>query len=329
MNINEIAHLAGVSRATVSRYLNNGYVSQEKRERIKEVIDQTGYQPSSSAQTLRSRKTRCVGVIIPKIDSASIARVVKGISEILSTVDYRLLLACTNNDEKEELKYLRLFKENHVDGIILLGTILTPAHKKLIRQLSVPIVIVGQQLTGYTCVYHDDYGAAKGMAESLLPASHSFGYIGVTESDESVGKQRKQGVMDALSSAGLALSPDRFVLSDFSMQSGYKAAKQLFSQSPDVDTLLCATDTIAIGALQYLRERSLRVPEDVQIAGFGDSSMANVTVPTLTTVHFHYKTSGLEATKLLLDLIQNPDTSLHKELKLGFHIIENGSSRKA
>lgn len=128
MNINEIAKLAGVSRATVSRYLNNGYVSDEKKERIQEVIDRTGYKPSTQAQTLRTKKTRLIGVILPKINSDSISRMVAGISVVLKEAGYQLLLANTENREKEELEYLRLFSENHVDGIILIATIITREH---------------------------------------------------------------------------------------------------------------------------------------------------------------------------------------------------------
>ena len=104
MTINEIAEMAGVSRATVSRYLNHGYVSQEKRERIKEAIEKTGYQPSTQAQTLRTKKTKLVGVILPKISSDTVSRMVAGISDVLSKRGYQLLLANTNNDNDEELK---------------------------------------------------------------------------------------------------------------------------------------------------------------------------------------------------------------------------------
>ena len=104
MNINEIARLAGVSRATVSRYLNKGYVSEEKKERIRKVIEETGYNPSSQAQMLRTKKTKIIGVIIPKINSESISRMVAGISLVLSKEGYHLLLANTDNNEEEELK---------------------------------------------------------------------------------------------------------------------------------------------------------------------------------------------------------------------------------
>lgn len=113
MNINEIARLAGVSRATVSRYLNKGYVSEEKKEIIRKVIEETGYQPSAQAQTLRTKKTSLVGVILPKINSDTISREVAGISDVLTARGYQLILANTNNNLDEELKYLSLFKRKH------------------------------------------------------------------------------------------------------------------------------------------------------------------------------------------------------------------------
>ena len=104
MNINEIARLAGVSRATVSRYLNDGYVSDEKKAVIRKVIEETGYQPSSQAQMLRTKKTKLVGVIIPKINSDTVGRMVAGISDVLNRSGYQLLLANTDNNIEEELK---------------------------------------------------------------------------------------------------------------------------------------------------------------------------------------------------------------------------------
>ena len=133
MNINEIARLAGVSRATVSRYLNNGYVSSEKKEVIRRVIQETGYQPSSQAQTLRTKKTSLIGVILPKINSDTISREVTGISDILTRRGYQLILANTNNDLEEELKYLSLFKERQVDGVVFIATMFTRKHKQMLK----------------------------------------------------------------------------------------------------------------------------------------------------------------------------------------------------
>ena len=132
MNINEIAALAGVSRATVSRYLNDGYVSGEKREKIRKVIEETGYQPSAQAQMLRTKKTGFIGVIVPKIHSDSISRMLQGISEVLGNKGYQLLLADAHSDNKEEIRYLKQLRQNHVDGIIMIGSCFTKEHYRVI-----------------------------------------------------------------------------------------------------------------------------------------------------------------------------------------------------
>lgn len=322
MTINEIAAMAGVSRATVSRYLNDGYVSEEKREQIRRVIEKTGYEPSVQAQQLRLKRTNIIGVIIPKINSDSVSRMVAGISMVLSRAGYQMLLANTNNDEKEELKYLNLFKYNQVDGVILIGTILTKAHKEKLKEMQVPVVLLGQVLPGYSCVYHDDYHAAKAMTERLTRQAKFLGFIGVTQRDVAAGKERRRGFTDG---AG-TLVKTCFVDGEFSMDAGYEGCRELLRRQPDVDGIFCATDTIAAGAMMYLYEAGKRIPEDVALAGVGDSMMAKVTRPTIATVHFYYKTSGMEAAKLLLERIQNPEEAV-REVKMGYQIVDGGSLR--
>ena len=168
MNIAEIAQLAGVSRAAVSRYFNNGYISQEKREAIRKVVEETGYRPSIQAQTLRTKKTKMIGVIVPKVASASIGKIVEGLLSHLEGNGYQTLLAVTQNDPKKELEYLSAFHEKQVDGVILLATILSPEHKRMLKKISVPVVIIGQQLNGYYCVCHDDYHASYDLTKLFL-----------------------------------------------------------------------------------------------------------------------------------------------------------------
>ena len=122
MNIAEIAKRAGVSSAAVSRYFNDGYISEEKREKIRRVVEETGYRPSVQAQTLRTKKTKMIGVIVPKVASASIGRVVEGILSVLNGRKYQMLLAVTQNDPEKELEYLDAFSEKQVDGVILVAT---------------------------------------------------------------------------------------------------------------------------------------------------------------------------------------------------------------
>ncbi|MGI6070053.1 MAG: LacI family DNA-binding transcriptional regulator [Blautia sp.] len=326
LNINEIAKLAGVSRATVSRYLNQGYVSKEKQEQIRKVIEETGYQPSSQAQMLRTKRTKLIGVILPKINSDTVSRMVAGISDVLSKQGYQLLLANTNNDIQEELKYLNLFKDNQVDGILFIATIFTAKHKKLLRECKVPVVILGQHLEGYSCVYHDDYHSARQVTELLLEKGQVPGFIGVTVKDEAAGLSRRKGFEAALKKAHMACPKEQMAEAAFSVESGYEAMKRLLEAAPSVDSVFCATDNIAIGAMSYLKEIKKSIPQEIQIAGIGDTPLGNLVEPKLTTVHLFYKTSGMEAASMLLELLED-SSGVCKELKMGYRVIRKDSTR--
>ena len=172
MNITEFAKAAGVSKSAVSRYFNDGYVSEEKRRLIEAAIEATGYAPSVQAQNVRTRVTKLVGVIIPKLSSESCAREVEGISQVLSEQGYQLLLVNSANDPKKEVEYLELFRSNRVDGVIFLASVFTPLHDAVLKKMRVPVVIVGQEYKGANCVCHDDYKAAY-TAEKLTKAAKS------------------------------------------------------------------------------------------------------------------------------------------------------------
>ena len=325
MTISEIARMAEVSVSAVSRYMNGGYVSEEKKERIRKVIQETGYVPSAHAQTMRTKRTKVVGVVIPKINSESISRVVAGISEELSQAGYELLLGNTGNNQEQELRYLRIFDQNRVDGIIFIGTMMNKEHEKLLKSIQVPVVLLGQQESYISCVYHVDYHAAKEMASLLAAGPHKkIGFLGVPARDKAVGKDRYQGFCDALQEAGIPVEDNRVLQGEFTLESGYENARTLMERAPDTDALFCVTDTIAIGAMKYLREIGKQIPEDVSLVGIGDTRMSEMMTPPLTTAHYYYKTSGMEGAKILLEKLKNPDLP-DKKMMLGYEIIRRGS----
>lgn len=325
MNINEIAKLAGVSASAVSRYLNQGYLSEEKRKKIAEVIEQTGYVPSSQAQMLRTKKTKLIGVIIPKIDSDSISRIVAGISEVLSAAGYQMILANTDNQADKELEYINTFRQNMVDGIIHLGTINTAKHRAAFKSVGIPFVMLGQVLENISCIYHDDYHAAAAMTEYVIERGHrKIGYIGVTKKDKAVGVDRKQGFLDVMEQHGLQVDEDAILSGPFSIENGYQNTPILLEKMPDLDAIICATDTIALGVIKYLNEKNIKIPDEVAVAGFGDSKFSSILTPGLTTIHFYYRECGVEGAKMLLEKLQNPGAP-DKSLRLGFELIQNGS----
>ena len=325
MNIAEIAKLAGVSRAAVSRYFNDGYISEQKREQIRKVVEETGYRPSVQAQTLRTKKTKMVGVIVPKIASASIGRVVEGILSVLNENGYQMLLAVTQNEPKKELEYLSAFCEKQVDGVILVATVLTPEHKRMLKAGSVPVVIVGQYLDGHSCVFHDDYHASYDLTRLFLDKGRrKLGYIGAIEQDQAVGAERYRGFREAASEAGLNELAQNYVTAAFSVASGYEMAGELLKKCGDLDGIICATDTMAAGVMQYLNEQGKKVPEQILVAGQGDSEMAKVTEPPLISVHYAYEKSGEIAVQMLMDLLGHKE-GVVQEVKLGYHLVNPGN----
>lgn len=322
MNIAEIAKLAGVSSAAVSRYFNNGHISEEKKEAIQKVVEETGYRPSVQAQTLRTKKTKMIGVIVPKVASASIGRIVEGILSILNASDYQTLLAVTQNDPQKESEYLTAFNVKQVDGVILVATVFTTEHKRILKNLPVPVVIVGQRLSGYCCVFHDDYHAAYDLTKLLLEKGRKrLGYIGAIQQDKAVGAERYRGFCSAVHDMGYDSLTENVVTAAFTVASGYEKAKELLERCEDLDGLVCATDTMAAGAMQYLCEQGIEVPGQIVVAGQGDSEMAKVTAPPLITVHYSYERSGEIAVQMLLEILEKGKAAI-REVKLGYYIVE-------
>ena len=321
MNIKDIAQMAGVSRATVSRYLNNGYVSDEKKEKIRAIIEKTGYVPSTQAKMLRTKQTKLVGVIIPRLNSESVSRILEGIGSVLEDGGYHMLLANTDNHYEKELEYLKIFSNDRVDGVILLASALTRKHRELLAHMPVPVVIVGQEYLEKCCVFHDDKNAAAALTRCLLEKGCLRPvYLGVSEEDEAVGKRRREGFEIAVEEKGLLKASQIMGPCLFSAQSGYEQIRSLIAAGGDFDGVICATDTIGAGVLLALREAGLRVPEDVKVAGFGDSKLASLMTPSMTTVHYHYEESGKEAARMVMEQMEQ-GKDFAKSVMLGYEIV--------
>lgn len=328
MNISEFAKIAGVSKSAVSRYFNDGYLSDEKKEKIKKAISDTGYAPSNSAHAVKTRITKQIGVILPKLSGESSARVIEGITEFLNSEGYQILLANTANDYNKEIHFLNLFKQNRVDGVILLATVFTDLHRRILAKMHVPVIIVGQNIKGYSCVCHNDEGAAYALTKLMLGKGvKSPGFIGANMNDIAAGKNRRLGFERAVKEMGLTLNKDFCHIAKFSIDSGYEKAKLMFSGKKHPDGIFCATDNIAAGLMLYCRESGVKIPEDLLICSIGDTRMGELAYAPLTTAHFHYKTAGISAADMLLTEIKSSNI-IPRTLQLDFEIIERKSTQK-
>ena len=245
MTISDIAKMAGVSSAAVSRYLNGGPLSEQKREAIREVVEKTGYRPDAAAQTLRTGRVNQIGVIAPSISSQSVGQITAGIASELDQQNYLILLGNTELDEQRELGYLTAMQRNHVAGIILLGSYYTPQLAQALKNCRVPVVVTGQRFQDVACVYNDDRTAARELAQRMLDhGRRRIVYIGGTERDDATGVQRREGVQDALNAAGLnGEQMPRICCNAFTMEEGQRCMQELLVRCPDLDGVVCVTDT--------------------------------------------------------------------------------------
>lgn len=304
--IKEIAERAGVSRTTVSRVLNaSGYVSEDVRRRVQQVIEETGYVPSAHAKSLRTKRTKVVGAILPKISTETSSRLVKGMDEVLAKEGYQILLANTNLDPEKEIEYLRLLKSRNADGVVLSATNMNERLLGEITNLNLPFVMVGDSAPGFASVVLDDYEAAKDVVNCLVEKGYTkIAFIGVDEKDRSVGYWRRKGFLDAMQENGLQVEKGWMQQGVFDVESGAGCMKSILEQSTvQPRAIVAVTDRLAIGAMQHAKEIGLSVPGDLAVAGMGASELSCFVSPPLTTIDFSIEEAGRAAASLILERI--------------------------
>lgn len=325
--IADIASLAGVAKSTVSRYLNGGSVSENTRRKIEQIIRETGYIPNTFAQSLKAKKTSMIGAIVPRLDSFATSQTVTGMDEELRELGYQLLIINTGQTLAREIEALYDLSRQKISGIILFATQVTEKHLKAIRDIGVPVLLLGQQHAEVNSFIYNDYMAGYEIGRYVLSKGHrNIAYLGVTERDVAVGVQRKEGFRKALAEHGggedIRVS---YHISGFKMSEAVHAAEGVLdSEKPSI--VVCATDNIALGVMKAASMRGLRIPDDVSITGFGGYDVTEVIHPGLTTVKYYYAESGHLAARQIVKLVN--EQSVEPLTVLRYEFIERESVDK-
>lgn len=308
VTIKDIANMANVSKSTVSRYLNNGYVSGEKASKIKEIIEKTGFETNFFAKRLKTQKSGLVGLVIPRIDSVTIGKTLTGINRKLTASNYQGIIISSELSIEKELANINSLYQQGVDAIIVNSMAITKKHIELANRIDVPIIFTGQKNEYVNYINIDDYRAGEMMGDYIKSKGHKrIAFLGVSEWDKSVGIDRKKGFTDAVTSANKNCQVD-FVETDFSFEQAYLMTKQALQYQPTM--IVCATDNICLGVLRYLHEQEIKVPEEVSVAGFGGYEIGSVSYPALTTVAFDYERIGMWAAEGALALIDGEELQI-------------------
>lgn len=310
VTLEEVARVAGVSRATVSRVVNRvPTVDSELRETVQQAIDATGYRPNLAARSLVTRRAGSVALVLP--DQARIfsdpffGRVVEGVMGVVQPLGVHLVLTLAGSSTHEHL--VADLRQGRLDGAILIHTDSGDPLPSVLASLRLPVVLSGRPV-GPVRISHVDVDQAAG---TRLAAEHLVG-LGRRRAATISGPlntpaaiDRLEGFRAAMADLGVADVP--YSEGDFSSESGARAAQRLLAEHPDIDALFIASDLMAHGALPELRRAGRRVPEDVAVVGFDDSRSALVCDPPLTTVRQPVEDMAAEMVRLLLDHVDRPD----------------------
>ncbi len=326
----DVAHLAHVSRATVS-YVVNGLeenlVSAETRQRVLEAIEQLGYQPDAMAQSLRLGTTNTIGLLIPDMDNPHYWHIAKGVEQEAQERDYDLLLISASLDMLREQHSIRALSRRRVDGLILILSFIDQDSEE-IRQLTRqnrPLVLMDSESSMADTLSINDRDGTLEAIQHLLQLGHErIGFIyGVA--DKRLGSDRLKGYHSALQAAGIPIQGDWITYCGTALEDGYEATCKLLSQTPRPTALLVINDLLALGALRAIADLGLRVPEDVSISSFDDINFAVYTNPRLTTVSVNASGLGQVAAQMIFNRLENPDLPPQKAY-LTSHLIVRDST---
>jgi DNA-binding LacI/PurR family transcriptional regulator len=324
----EVAELAGVSRTTVSFVLNNVpgmRISEETRQRVVEAARQLDYHPDATARRMVYGQTHVIGFVVRQSPDQVFAdhflpRVLSGLSRCATAQSYHILFEPIPPKD-ETGAYARLVRERHVDGIVLSGPRFDDQELLKIHAEGAYVVLMGQLPgTGIPSVDVDNIGGARIATQHLIGLGHrDIALITNAPPAYTASADRLAGYRHTLEAAGMVYQEKFVRYGNFTPQSGFDAMSSLLALKPYPTAVFVASDTVALGALQAIRQRGLHVPEDLALVGFDDIPLAEFVDPPLTSVHLPAYGLGWGAADLLIRLIageeiRDPHIVLETEL---------------
>lgn len=320
-SIKDVAREAGVSIATVSRVLNDiDVVNEETKQKVVEAIKKLGYRPNIVARSLKTQKTKTIGILIPDISNQFYPEVVRGAEDVSNIYDYNVMLCNSDFDIEKEKEYLRVLKEKMVDGVLYMSSSLQPEILSLINELDLKTVLIEtkDKENRLPSVTIDNIQAAYESTNHLLDKGlKNIAYIGI-KGELNAWAERYVGYCNALKDAKRELDEDLIALFEtLKVKSGYEGVEAIFSTGKKVEGIVCGSDEVAMGAINALRDKGIRVPEDVKVIGFDNIYSASIFYPKITTMAQPAYDMGSVAMRMLIKLANK------KELEQGNYVLDH------
>lgn len=321
-SIKDVAKMAGVSIATVSRYVNKpDQVHTKSARRVAQAIEATGYSPNNLARNFRIGKTHKIMVVVPSIGLPFFEPILRGIRRIADSVGYHILVMETDYNHHKYDNFSKMIMTKQTDGIILLSTLSPFENTSLNADESRPPIILGlenvsQNLENFPCVRIDNTLAGREATEFLINMGHKkIGFMyGKPDEDCAITKPREAGFRQAMANANLNVNEDWIVDGQLNLRGGRQGARQILALAEKPTAIFCANDDMALGALHEIKQSGLRIPEDISVMGFDDICFAEISDPPLTTVAQPAQEIGERSMQRLLMAIKGDEASINTEV---------------
>ncbi|MGF6947649.1 LacI family repressor for deo operon, udp, cdd, tsx, nupC, and nupG [Neobacillus sp. B4I6] len=309
VRIADVANMANVSTATVSRVISNaGTVKKETAEKVLEAIKKLNYQPNMLARQLRRSETKTILVVVPDITNTFFSAVLRGIESVSIENGYQVLLGDARNDVESETSFLTILGQKKADGLILLTA---RTDQKILEDLSqdYPVVLACEYYEGsqLPTVSIDNVSSARKATEYLINLNHKrIGHI-CGPLSVVVGRDRCKGFHQAMAKHGLSVDPSLVQEGEFTFESGFNLMMKFLSLEEPPTAIFVGNDEMAMGAVKAAKSKGVRVPEDLSVVGFDDIKFASIFEPALTTIAQPTFVMGQKAMHLLLRIINNEE----------------------
>lgn len=319
ITIKDIARMAGVSTATVSKVVNHKdkNISEATRQRILNIIDEYNYIPNRVASSMITKKTHSIGLVIPDIANPFFPEIARGVEDIANKRGYHVILCNTDNDLNKEVAYMAMLEEKMVDGIILTASSHHTDQSMDLSKIHVPVITVDRDIKGSKIkgkIIVDNKSGAEEAVRYMLDKGYRriLHLAGPITSEPS--RERYEGYKKAHDGLGMARFEELFIPGFYTSEWGYEGIRDAIKAGINFDSVFCGNDLIALGAMKALKEEGHKIPEDIGIVGFDDIYMTTMIEPRLTTVHQPNYQMGYKAAQMLIDFIEENEVEKQVEI---------------
>ena len=331
VTLRDVARVAGVHPATVSRALNEetrALVNEETAKRVLKAAEELGYQPNPIARGLKTNRSYTIGVLIPDLTNPLFPPILRGIEDRLETGGYTPLIANTDNDPERELLDSQTMRARQVDGIIAATARRDHRLHDALLEAGIELVLVNRRQAELpvSSATADDRMGMQLSVEHLLSLGHTRIAHLAGPLDYSTGLDRHESFHDAMRAAGHEPDPELVLVAEaFTESEGARLCGQLMSDGRAFTAVAAANDLLALGCYDVFAERGVSCPEEISVVGFNDMPFADRFQPPLTTIHIPHYEIGKAAAQLMLERLQNGDTEA-REVRLAPSLVVRDST---